>query len=287
MIKINKLIYFFALSTIFSIEAGYHSRQLDVTNDSEVSGAAKVFFYKNSRVYSHTYYTTHYRWVPHKTYTSTTSRSSSGEKTSSESVHTDWRRELYQESHDVYRSMNEQECAAEMARARSEVLNLYNQRKNIFVCISDRENMICGFLLAEHGNRQADLAEYKKVYVYSAFNADSYFVMHSMTQFAEKFYKDLSMNGIAIDLASQDSSFYTENGYVLLSRGEMVSKNLASSTSCIFTTMLFAALSSAAGYYYADERIKEAAAVIGGLTSLLIVPAVYDYMNNTVYYKAL
>ncbi len=292
MIKISKFISYFMLSSIFSLQAQYHTRELNIVDDSEVSQAAKLLFYKEREVYSHTYYTTEIGYRPHTGYTKT-STYLNGQKSESHTTHTYYVPYTYSMPHHVYRPMNKQEKAAELVRAKAQTLESLQNRKNIFVCVSDSNPMVCGLIVAECHVRQIGLAEYINVCVHNNLQTDCDLIMFSMTRFAENFYRNLSIHGIAIDLRSQNPDFYLQNGYIKLSREAMISNKFGSVASYIAPTVIWTALVSAAGFCCANKlsnyenTTKAGIALLTAALSLPVISAGCDYVNNTVYYKLL
>jgi hypothetical protein len=280
---VNKLVTILVLTSLLSVQesvctskanawhdsdAAYYTRQINMSNGLEVDYVARMLFYKEYLVPS---------------YASCRSKSHIQSDTSNTCT-----------SHKEYRPMTEQEKTTELARAKAEVLRFVGNNNKIFVCSSVKDNMIYGLMCAEHGIKQIDLVEVIQVYVNPEACVNSHDVMCSMIQFTESFYKKLSMSGIAIHLCSQDYSFYVQNGYVQLSREEMISRKLASHSKFVCTSAILAALAGFAGYrmshnYFSTFNMPKnvAIALLSGLASLPLIFAGYDYMNNTVYYKAL
>ena len=258
------------VNALHDSETAYCTRLINTSNGVELDYAARMLFYKEELVFSHRVE----QWQ----------FCIKNGKCESTRIFVP-----------VYRPMTEQEKAAELVRAKAELLACMANQKNIFVCISKNNNTICGLMLAEHGKKQIDLAQYIQVYVNpnACVNCDD--AMYSMTQYAENFYRNLYMNGIAIDLDSKNPDFYIKNGYVQLSWEQMVSKKLASRANFLGTAAMFAALAGFAGYCVSDNFLKPHAdtspngivAFFAAALSLPIVRACYDRVNNTVYYKAL
>ena len=286
----------FAAGSIIAVQEQYYTKKINLFDDYELSQVAKILFYKEREVYSHTYYTSHIGYKKIETKATTKSSSNDGKTSTSTTAQEQYVPYSYEVPHRVYRSMNKEERRAELIRAKQEVIDSLQQGKAIFICKWQGQlyDEVKGVILAEHNRRRFNLAELIQVYVASdVLSVDS--TLYSMITFAEKFYRDLSITGIAIDLRSKNTDFYIQNGYVQLSRTAMIANKFSSNWSYIKTVGSLAALAAFVGYNCADSfnnnknetNFKYAVAGLSALVSLPLTSLAYDYMKNTVYYKAL
>lgn len=182
----NKLHQFFVvlfLGTVFTVKAGYYTREINLSNDAEVAKVAQELFYRETQV-------------------------------------TD-------QQTDLKRDMTLQEREQELHRAKAELLQKVKSDGNIFVCVLKKDKEVYGILYCKHGHRNAGLVECMQSKVYNENGIKRYvsnnftIVMQSMTQYAEAFYKGMSMKSIAVhSMSKETASFYTGHGYRLLSEEE-------------------------------------------------------------------
>jgi hypothetical protein len=181
--KLHKFFVVLLLGTVFTAQAGYYTREINLTDDAEVTKVAQELFYREHQV-------------------------------------TDQQTGLT-------RAMTSAEREQELSRAKDELLEKANNNSNIFVSVLAKDKQIYGILYCKYGHRNAGMVECMRSKVYNQSGVKRYIsnnfitVMQSMTQYAEAFYKGMSMKSIVIHAMSKDNaSFYTGYGYRLLNEQE-------------------------------------------------------------------
>ena len=181
--KLHKFFIILFLGTGFMVKAGYYTREINLADDAEVTKAAQELFYREHQI-------------------------------------TDQQTGLN-------RDMTLTEREQELRRAKDELLQQAKSNGNVLVCVSRKDSQIYGILYCKHGHRVAGMVECMRSKVYNEASVRRYIsnnftaVMQSMTQYAEAFYKGMSMTSIVVHCMSKDNaSFYTGHGYRLLSEEE-------------------------------------------------------------------
>lgn len=181
--KLHKFFIVLFLGTVFTAKAGYYTREINLADDAEVIKAAQELFYREHQV---------------------TDRQTG-----------------------LARDMNCIEREQELFRAKDELLQKAKNNGNIFVCVSRKNKQVYGILYCKHGHRAAGMVECISSRVYNQVGAKRYIsndftaVMQTMVEYAEAFYKGMSMKNVTVhSMSKEDASFYTGHGYRLLNEQE-------------------------------------------------------------------
>jgi hypothetical protein len=181
--KLHKFFVVLFLGTVFTVKAGYYTREINLNDDTEITKVAQILFYKEYQV---------------------TDRQTG-----------------------LNRDMTFQEREQELDRAKTEVQQKVQDKSNMFVCISTKDKQIYGIVYYQYEHRKAGMVECMRSKVCPQGGVKRYVsnnftpVMQSMTQYAEAFYKGMSMKSIAIHCVSKnEASFYTGQEYRLLNQEE-------------------------------------------------------------------
>jgi hypothetical protein len=90
------------------------------------------------------------------------------------------------------------------------------ENRKLFVCVSNKDNSICGALFCRYGYRSKCLAEYIQIKIDQK-NYNFNEIMSAMTAYAEKKLAELSMNMIAVRVTSkQELEFFLQQGFCLM-----------------------------------------------------------------------
>ncbi len=181
--KLHKFFVVLFLGTVFSVKAGYYTREINLNDDTEVTQVAQELFYREAQVTD---------------------------------KHTGLKRD-----------MTFAEREQELHRAKAELLQKAKSNGNVFVSVLTKDKQIYGILYCKYGHRHPGMVECMRSKVYNENGIKRYIrnnftaVMQSMTEYAEIFYKNMSMKSIAVHSISKDNaSFYTGYGYRLLNEEE-------------------------------------------------------------------
>jgi site-specific recombinase XerD len=180
----NKIVYsfMFVFGSIFSTQSQFYTREINVFNFYEVSQAAKFLIEENTRVYD--------------------------PKTKS------------------YRDKTKDEIKKELSDAEQQVMLNQGKNQHIFVCVSSTDGYIKGILHCQYGHRQSGMVEFMKYEFFNDFSWTSFCsnsfnkdVMLSMTQYAENFYRNLSMKSVvALKYNQIEREFFASQKYSHLSK---------------------------------------------------------------------
>lgn len=179
----------FAVSSIIAIQADYYTREINIADDYEVSQAAQLLIGDNKRVYD----------------TETK----------------------------AYRDKTENELQKDFLTAKIQVIESQGQNQHIFVCLSNKDGRLTGILYCKYGHRRksdSDMVEILQMKSYkdqSWINSINFWstdnsndVILSMMQYAEHFYKKLSMKSIIKIFFNKDEKIYLNQGYRILTKEE-------------------------------------------------------------------
>jgi len=99
---------------------------------------------------------------------------------------------------------------------KSIVSSMQKTKNNIlFVCVSSKNNKICGALFCRYGYRRPQMAEYMRIVIHEDYKFDD--VMFAMNQHAEKVFVALSMKQIAHHAWSKCAfEFYLQHGFLVM-----------------------------------------------------------------------
>ncbi|MBI2344453.1 hypothetical protein HYV10_00065 [Candidatus Dependentiae bacterium] len=138
---------------------------------------------------------------------------------------------IYDKETKAYRNKTSLELENEFLEAKQKVIQNQGKNQHIFVCVSSENGSIKGILYCKYGHRrQSDMVEILKVKVdkdqswtasinfWSKDNSND--VMLSMIQYAENFYRKLSMKSIIKISFNKNESNYLDQGYRLITKEE-------------------------------------------------------------------
>lgn len=180
----KKILYgfLFVFSSIFSTQNQFYTREINVSDDYEVSQAAKLLISEKKRIYD-----------------SETKK---------------------------YRDMTKVEIENELLKAKLEVIQNQGKNQHILVCVSFTDGKLKGMLYCKYGHRTSDMVEFVKYKFFddsiwtsfwsTSFNKE---VMLSMAQYAENFYRNLSMKSLVVYTHNESvREFFTAQEYRHLSK---------------------------------------------------------------------